>query len=389
MKKTLQFLFLLLVSVFAAPDLNAQAVQLRLGVSDDGLDLLVVLESQPACEGSGMSQASFTFRWPEGGTALRENQAVMNRNRPGTVNCQPESAFIPSPTFDYVLCTVEPPGGTNIDLDFAAGSDTLIRVPVDGIGAWEFEDLDGGQIFSAINATYPYVNIQNTSCETADQDPGNSIRVDAVNGETANNLAYAERQTDNDGLLPVELSNFEAEVEDREISLQWETSSETNNAGFAIEYAGLDGQYSEIAFVEGNGTTSEANNYQFAINEFEIGIFKFRLKQVDFDGSYGYSPELDLTVDLPSDMVLDPAYPNPFNPVTNIRFAVKERQNVNLHLFDLQGRLVKNLFEGPMEGGVMKTFRLDAFDLTSGTYIVQLRGEELKKSMTRSILLIK
>jgi len=260
---------------------------------------------------------------------------------------------------------------------------------VAGIGTWELEDVSGTTVIPGVDATKPYLNIQGIACNTAASDDRNYIQIDPVGGVAANDLAYDVMEITNEGLLPVELTSFEAVAVGRDVNLTWETATETENAGFAIERAGLDGTYTELAFVEGNGTTTEVSNYQFSLSDMEFGVFKFRLKQVDFDGTSVYSPEVDLTIELPDDIVMDPAYPNPFNPATTVRFAVKERQMVSLHLYDLQGRLVKSLFEGQLEGGVMKNFSVDASDLTSGTYIVQLRGEELKQSITQSILLVK
>lgn len=371
---------------------QAQDVQLGLSVSDDGLLVTAYLISEPACSptgADGISQGTVTIRWPKGETPLLADVRPDLPNM--TISCLEGGNGVPeSANFDFLFCSIEPSPNTNIPITFESGVEVpFFTANVGGIGTWELEDVSGETVIPGVDATKPYLNIQGIDCNTATSDSRNYIQIDPVGGVAANDLAYDVMEISNEDLLPVELTSFEAVAVGRDVNLIWETATETENAGFSIERAGLDGIYTELAFVEGNGTTSEVSNYQFTLADMEFGVFKFRLKQVDFDGTSAYSPEVDLTVELPDDIVMDPAYPNPFNPATTVRFAVKERQMVSLHLYDLQGRLVKSLFEGQLEGGVMKNFRVDASELTSGTYIVQLRGDELKQSITQSILLIK
>ena len=364
-------------------------VQLGLLLSDDGLNVSTYLKSEPVCNGNGISQATVTIRWAKGLPGLKPTVVPELPNM--NVSCLQSGVDVPeSPTHNFLFCSVEPDPNTNIPISFVAGEEIpFFTAEVEGIGIWELEDLDNATVLPGNDATKPYLNIQNIDCNTASSDQRNYIQIDAVGGVAANDLAYDVREVSNEGTLPVELTVFEAEAIGRDINLIWETASESDNAGFSIERAVLGGSYEEVAFVEGNGTTSETSNYQFALNDVEFGVFKFRLKQVDFDGTTAYSSEVDVTVEIPDDIVLDPAYPNPFNPSTNIRFAVKERQEVTLQLFDLQGRLVRTLYQGQMESGVMQNFRIDGSDLSSGTYLVQFRGNELKQSVTQKILLTK
>jgi len=364
-------------------------VQLGLSVSDDGLKITTYLISEPICSGSGISQATVTIRWAKGLPGLNPNVTPELPNM--NVSCLQGGVQVPdSPTHDFLFCSIEPDPNTNIPITFAAGVEIpFFTADVQGIGFWELEDLDNTTVLPGNDATKPYLNIQDIDCNTAASDQRNYIQIDPAGGVAANDLAYDEREVTNEGSLPVELTSFEASADGRDINLTWETATESENAGFSIERASLTGVYEEVAFVEGNGTTSEASSYQYVLNDVEFGVFKFRLKQVDFDGTSSYSSEVDVTVDIPDDIVLDPAYPNPFNPATNIRFAVKERQEVTLQLFDLQGRLVRTLYQGQMESGVMQNFRIDGSDLSSGTYLVQFRGSELKQTVTQKILLTK
>ena len=107
------------------------------------------------------------------------------------------------------------------------------------------------------------------------------------------------------------------------------------------------------------------------------GTYSYRLKQVDNDGKYEYSKEVETAVALlASDYTMAQNYPNPFNPTTNIRFALKNTQYASLKVYNLIGQEVATLFEGTAVGGQITNVTFDASHLTSGTYIYQLKSAE-------------
>ncbi len=97
----------------------------------------------------------------------------------------------------------------------------------------------------------------------------------------------------------------------------------------------------------------------------------------DVDDKNGY---------VPSTFSLDQNYPNPFNPVTKIRFEVPHSQKVELTVFDILGRKVRELYNGIAPVGIF-TIDFKADDLASGMYIYQLRTENL--SISRKMVLLK
>ncbi|MEM6336899.1 MAG: GEVED domain-containing protein, partial [Bacteroidota bacterium] len=193
------------------------------------------------------------------------------------------------------------------------------------------------------------------------------------------------------GALPVELSAFELSRADMQVELSWQTLTETDNAGFSIEHrmasCSSDCAWSELSFVQGAGTTETPQAYAYRTAPLEPGVHQFRLKQVDFDGQHSYSAVLEQRLDVPSAAYLEPAYPNPFNPSTQIRFTMEDRGEVYVGLYDLTGRHVKTLFEGDVEAGQSQTLRVDASGLPSGTYVIRLEGA--KAQSTQRITLIK
>ncbi|MEM1093376.1 MAG: choice-of-anchor Q domain-containing protein [Bacteroidota bacterium] len=179
--------------------------------------------------------------------------------------------------------------------------------------------------------------------------------------------------------LPVELVEFAALPDGpSRVLLSWKTASETNNAGFAVEQLvedDFESQWSEVGFVNGQGTTLEAQRYVFSLDDLEVGRYQFRLKQVDFDGTTEYSPEVEVTVELAERFVLHAAYPNPFTTQTTLQFAVREPSAVRVVLYDALGRRVQTAFEGEVGGSQMVRLRIDGATLGSGVYVARLEGE--------------
>ena len=92
---------------------------------------------------------------------------------------------------------------------------------------------------------------------------------------------------------------------------------------------------------------------------------------------------------IPKDFVLLQNYPNPFNPETTIRFALRERQRVSLHIYDIRGRKVRTLLQNAELAPGWHEMIWDARDdagrpVASGVYLYQLKGRgfDLKKKMT-------
>ena len=177
-----------------------------------------------------------------------------------------------------------------------------------------------------------------------------------------------------DVVVPVELVSFEATVSGSDINLNWLTSSETNNAGFEVQLRGT-GEYEAIGFVEGHGTTTVEQSYAYTISDLTSGIYTVRLKQIDFDGAFEYSPEIEIAVGVPGTHVLTQAYPNPFNPQASFSLSVAAAQHVEIALYDVVGRQVATLFSGQMEEGQARAFTIDGANLPSGSYYYRAIGQ--------------
>ncbi|MEP0862567.1 MAG: immune inhibitor A [Ignavibacterium sp.] len=179
--------------------------------------------------------------------------------------------------------------------------------------------------------------------------------------------------------VPVELSSFNALVSDNKVHLSWTTSSELNNKGFEVQRKTPDknSDWKEIGFVKGAGTTTELINYSF-IDEAPLrGTILYRLKQIDYDGSFKIYPSVMIEFNLPEKFVLNQNYPNPFNPSTKISWQSPVSGQTTLKVYDILGREVATLVNEYKEAGIYEvefnvgqTFSLSS--LSSGVYFYKL-----------------
>lgn len=170
-------------------------------------------------------------------------------------------------------------------------------------------------------------------------------------------------------VLPVELLRFTANrVADYHL-LQWTTLSEINNKGFDVERS-FDGErFEQIAFVEGQGDRTSAQNYVFKDADLiRSGNYYYRLKQIDFNGAIQYSNIVNLRVGNSENRF--EVYPNPvFDKFTlSTEFAANEL--VDLVLLDKAGRRVAILTQGAALA-TQQEFDLAKLGLSAGVYVLQ------------------
>ncbi|MDP3986579.1 MAG: YCF48-related protein [Candidatus Veblenbacteria bacterium] len=179
--------------------------------------------------------------------------------------------------------------------------------------------------------------------------------------------------------VPVELTTFSAVAIEGKVYLSWITATELNNSGFEIERQAVGQAYTTVAFVPGHGTTPVPHYYSFVDNSALSGIYLYRLKQVDFDGTYEYSDSFAVTVGAPLEFSLSQNYPNPFNPVTVISYQIPNTTHVRLVVYDLVGQEVAILVNEELPPGSY-TAEFIGQNLPSGTYFYQLQAGPFTKT---------
>ena len=190
--------------------------------------------------------------------------------------------------------------------------------------------------------------------------------------------------------VPVELISFTGKVEQSKVMLSWGTATEINNRGFEIERASssttpIQG-WVRVGFVSGAGNSSSLKSYSFIDNNDGLfGKYFYRLKQIDMDGSYKYSNEIEVQI-LPGKFSLEQNYPNPFNPNTIISWQSPVSSWQTLKIYDVLGNEAITLVDEYRSAGKYE-IEFDGSILASGVYFYQLRSNSYIE--TKKITLLK
>lgn len=192
--------------------------------------------------------------------------------------------------------------------------------------------------------------------------------------------------------LPVELAGFRATATgDGAARLTWQTASETENAGFRVQHAAgaapVDGAaWETLGFVEGAGTTAKPQTYRFRADDLTPGVHRFRLQQVDTDGTTTVSGTARIRLRMDDALRLTAPAPNPARRDATFHFGVREATEATVQVYDVLGRKVATLYDSTPAPGRMQTLRLDADRLPSGTYVVRLTAGG--RSETRKVTIV-
>lgn len=207
-------------------------------------------------------------------------------------------------------------------------------------------------------------------------------------GEVTDDTGYQLTGINPSTALPVELASFRASRASEKVQLIWRTTSETGNAGFDVQHRGPKvSSWSSLGFVEGAGTTTEAQTYHFETESLSAGTHSFRLQQRDVDGTTTYSREI--RVDIRPEAGVTLTGPNPISPgqFSKLTVQVNTKQTVEVELYDVLGQRVRTIHSGPLTPADPLQTRLDVSGLTSSLYFLRISGETM--SEVRKISVVK
>ncbi|MEZ5002459.1 MAG: T9SS type A sorting domain-containing protein [Chitinophagales bacterium] len=187
--------------------------------------------------------------------------------------------------------------------------------------------------------------------------------------------------------LPVELISFVGWNNGDVNELEWITATEINNEVFVVERSIDAINFIEIGKVPGNGTTTEEQKYAFTDAAPIEGINYYRLKQIDFDGSFEYSDII--AVEVSGDILrtaIVKLHPNPTNRIINIQLQAANKTAFEMNVMDITGRLMETRTISA-EKGLNSPFALNVEEYRSGIYIISLfdvnTGERLEAKFVR------
>ncbi|MBK7868621.1 MAG: hypothetical protein IPJ75_17405 [Ignavibacteriales bacterium] len=193
-------------------------------------------------------------------------------------------------------------------------------------------------------------------------------------------------KTNNRGNTPVELSAFSAIPLGNKVTLQWTTETETNNMGFEIERRFKNGDWKKIGFSKGHGTATQKIYYTFDdLTLSEQGFIYYRLKQIDYNGDFHYSKEVEVIYgEIPENYAIQQNYPNPFNPSTKVTFSLPEENRVVIKVFNAMGEQVKEIDRGVLSHGYFEQ-DFEMGNESSGMYFCQVLCTNTISGRTKSL----
>ena len=172
-------------------------------------------------------------------------------------------------------------------------------------------------------------------------------------------------------VIPVELVSFTGNNVNGKVLLEWKTATEINNNGFEVQRKAAESEFAIIGFVKGKGTTTNHKEYSYTDKDLADGKYFYRLKQIDFDGTFEYSNEIEVDVRLLDKFNLEQNYPNPFNPTTKINWQSPVSSRQVLKVFDVLGNEIKTLVNEEKEAGY-HSVDFNASEPPSGVYFYKL-----------------
>jgi hypothetical protein len=167
------------------------------------------------------------------------------------------------------------------------------------------------------------------------------------------------------------------------VKLQWTTSSEIGSSFFEVQHSVDGSDFYKIGIVNASGNSSLAKSYSFIDSFASVGTNYYRLKMVDINGEFKYSNVISQKQVNNASLVEVMA--NPFHDKLQMKIRLRQKQNVQIKLFDGTGLAVtQQILHG--EAGVnMAEFRnVDA--LAKGIYVLEMNvdGKPVSKQVVKN-----
>ena len=267
-------------------------------------------------------------------------------------------------------------------LIFASGCSTCSKPSVAyDLGVSKYTDADtsfeNGNVADNQQGLWSFIKSPNLSIVPFDKGYYAEFKVRDFSEFWLNNGGF-DRSTP----LPVKLMNFTAQKQASDVVLRWDVGSESNITRYEIELARGNadlqaGRFFKIGEVASLGNTTSVRNYSFLDTEADkFGVRYYRLKVINADGSFIYSPIRSVVF---ADAVLWQVYPNPSNGVYQLVFQLNGNEKLNARVFDAKGSLVKEQSINPT--GFVQKLSIDISKsiYANGVYLLEINTGDHKR----------
>lgn len=270
------------------------------------------------------------------------------------------------------------------------GNNNVIgRYTTDGTGAYSFNGLPSGTYkvaFTKLEYFYGQT-LQNQGSGTLDSDIDNTyvsmlvtINTSLTNTENADNAVSALHHQNvsagflTNNVLPLDLIGFNGEINNcNEVKLTWKTASEMNVSHFEILKSENGNEFNS------NEKISSKGNYQTSLNTYSSEFIQnnnlvyYKLKMIDLDNSFKYSPIITIKNNCVSNKDLDvQIYPNPTTSTLIIHFSDVINESININVYNTIGAVVYSSETKSNNSNIL----LNTTQFPNGTYFVHLKTNE-------------
>ncbi len=348
----------------AAPDCTANGTGNSVLFSSGRGGALSAPVGPVSCTPTGLSLIDFELELEITSCASPGTTFYINLRDPATASCNSVSFGGSTPT---ISCAV----GNTYTFDMAA-----INAVVPG-----FDPLTDQLCVSAINTAVNSAGLTYTLTLNATYSGNSGFDVWDDNGSPV--LA-----TDPDCILgspvaitclvptPVELLDFTGYLDGDIVVLDWKTISEQNNDYFTLQRSADGRNFTDIASIKGNGTTTEPQQYQYLDKESMSGLNYYRLQQTDYDGTTEYVGDI-VVIDrkkFPDEIHIQP---NPIEAGILTLTAVMEISgDLSIEVYSMNGTLMHKAQANTDRGLNRLNFSVDG--LPNGVYLLKtIKGQNV------------
>ena len=191
------------------------------------------------------------------------------------------------------------------------------------------------------------------------------------------NLANASCICAGAAIVPVELLSLSASYHAGVVSLVWRTASETNCVAYEVQRESEQNAWDFIGSVQASGTSTQEHAYAFddrLTPELQnSGILRYRLKQNDMDGSFEYSPVVEVAIDVvATELALHAAYPNPASDRLTVRYSLPDAMPSRIMVYSMTGQEIAAFEGGELSDRGGHILSLNTSSFTPGAYLLEL-----------------
>lgn len=184
-------------------------------------------------------------------------------------------------------------------------------------------------------------------------------------------IGYSSHYLGTPSVLPVEYVYFNAGQSERKIELNWKTASERNSHYFEIQRSENGITWRPLGQIEAAGNSNIDRSYVWEDSNVVSTLYYYRLKQVDFDGVFEYSPVRSVEVNSVEDLVI---FPNPARNTLTV-YSNEQANNTALFLLNSQGKIIDELRSNL---NTNQSIMVDLTGLPKGVYYIS-NGSKTKK----------